>query len=53
MGSQGAARLIDMAESRPYTPAAAVFPDGPALAQMGHDRPKEWRQECHLFFSMY
>ena len=31
MGPQGAARLIDMAQERPYTPAAAVFP-GPARA---------------------
>ena len=29
MGPQGAGRLIDMAQERPYTPAAAVFP-GPA-----------------------
>jgi transglycosylase-like protein with SLT domain len=31
MGPQGAGRLIDMAQERPYTPAAAVFP-GPARA---------------------
>ena len=31
MGPAGAGRLIDVAESRPYTPAAALFP-GPARA---------------------
>ena len=31
MGPTGARRLIDMAQSRPYAPAAAVFP-GPARA---------------------
>ena len=31
MGPSGAGRLIDVAESRPYTPAAALFP-GPARA---------------------
>jgi hypothetical protein len=31
MGPQGAGRLIDLAQERPYTPAAAVFP-GPARA---------------------
>jgi hypothetical protein len=31
MGPQGAGRLIDMAQERPYTPAAAAFP-GPARA---------------------
>ena len=31
MGPGGAGRLIDMAETRPYTPAAALFP-GPARA---------------------
>jgi hypothetical protein len=31
MGPQGAARLIDLAQERPHTPAAAVFP-GPARA---------------------
>jgi hypothetical protein len=31
LGANGAMRLIDLAESRPYTPAAALFP-GPARA---------------------
>jgi hypothetical protein len=31
MGPQGAGRLIDLAQERPFTPAAAVFP-GPARA---------------------
>lgn len=31
MGPQGAARLIELAQERPFTPAAAVFP-GPARA---------------------
>jgi hypothetical protein len=53
MGPQGAARLIDLAQERPYAPAAAVFP-GPARAnpQVFYDARGNARGAAEVYRSL-